>query len=686
MELLLSPLGLLFLISIFSLGAVGSLFVARLFDDERRRAGYFAHGAAFVGSALGLVLAGDVLWSGQGMSFTLPGVLPGVLDFSFRLDGLAAFFLGVVSLVALASSLYGFSYQKHFYGQYDLGVLGFFYNILIMSIMLVTIANQALFFLLVWESMSLASYFLVVYEHRKRENIQAGFLYFVMTHIGTLFIMMAFFLAYKATGSLEFDMWRAAAGTVTATMQTLILLCALIGFGIKAGFIPVHIWLPGAHAAAPTHVSALLSGVIIKTAILMFIRFFFDFFPGAPMEWGLVFLILGGISSLLGVLYALSEHDIKRLLAYHSIENIGIILLGLGAGITFFALGLQTFALFALAAALYHTMNHAIFKSLLFLGAGSVVAATGTRNMEHYGGLIRLMPYTAFFFLLGSLAISAFPPFNGFASEWLTFQALFVGIGSASILIKVVFIFAISSLAFTGGLAAACFVKAFGTTFLARARHAKSVAVHESGMPMLVAMAILAVLTIVLGIFSTMVIAALVGVVASIGLIDPSSLQFPFSEFIAARDQFANVLPLDLVATALAVFLATVFGAVWYVTRSRTVVIGRTWDCGTPLTPRTEITATSFSRALVTIFRGVLRPTKQTAVAYHDENIRYFIKSQEVRTALDDPYRQLLYRPLQTVLTFVASRIRYVHGGNINVYILYIFLTLLALLYWTTRS
>ncbi len=686
MDVLLSPMAFFLLIGFFSVGAVGSLFLARFFDDEGRVAGYFAHGAALLGSLFALALSGAALLSGQGIEFTTPGIIPGVLDFSFRLDGLAAFFLGVIALIASVASLYGFSYQKHFYGKYNLGTFGFFYNVFVVSLMLVPLANQALFFLLVWECMSLASYFLVIYEYKKQESVRAGFLYFLMTHIGTLFIMLAFFLAYKATGSFDFDAWRGAAGTIAPTLQTLILLSALFGFGIKAGIIPVHIWLPGAHSAAPTHVSALLSGVMIKTAILMFIRFFFDFFPGAPLEWGLAFLVLGSISSLLGVLYALSEHDIKRLLAYHSIENIGIILLGLGAGITFFALGLETFALFALAAALYHTMNHAIFKALLFLGAGSVVGATGTRNMEEYGGLIRLMPYTAFFFLIGSLAISAFPPFNGFASEWLTFQALFVGVGSASVLVKMVFIFAIASLAFTGGLAAACFVKAFGTTFLARSRHMGTHVIHESGVSMLVAMGILAVATLVLGVFSTVVIAALVGIIASIGLTDPMSLQFPFLEFITARDQFANVLPLDIVAVTLATVFAFVAGMVLWFTRSRKITFGRTWDCGTPLTARTEITATSFSRSLITIFRGVLRPTKQTAVEYHDENMRYFIKSQEVKTSIGDPYRTMLYQPLVRVLDFVASRVRRIHGGNVNAYILYIFLTLIALLFWTTRS
>lgn len=685
MEIFLSPLSIVAFLAVFFSGALGSLFLAHSFDDEGKRAGYFAHGAALLGSLLALGTAGSVLFFGQGIVFSFPSILPNIFGFSVRLDGLAAFFLAVIALIASAASLYGFSYQKHFYGKYNLGTFGFFYNAFIASIMLVTLANQALFFLLVWECMSLASYFLVIFEYRKKENVQAGFLYFLMTHVGTLFIMFAFLLASRATGSFEFDVWRAASGTIAPTVQFFIFACALLGFGIKAGIIPLHIWLPGAHSAAPTHVSALLSGVMIKTAILMFVRFFFDFFPGAALEWGLVFLVLGSVSSLLGVLYALSEHDIKRLLAYHSIENIGIILLGVGAGITFFALGLETFALFALAAALYHTMNHAIFKALLFLGAGSVVSATGTRNMEEYGGLLRFLPFTGFFFLVGSLAISAFPPFNGFASEWLTFQALFVGISSVSVIVKSVFILAIASLVFTGGLAAACFVKAFGTTFLARSRSAHSGPIHEGGVPMLVSMGVLALLTLVLGVFSTVVIASLIAVIASIGLFDPLTLHFPFAEFIGAREQFAHVLSLDMVGITLLIIFAILLISVSVATRKQKIRMSTTWDCGTPLTSRTEITATSFSRSLMTIFRGILRSTKQTETEYHDENMRYFIKSQEVKTSIGDPYRKAIYHPLHAVLTFFASRVRRIHGGNVNVYILYIFVTLIILLVWTLR-
>src|SRR3989344_5882219 len=318
--------------------------------------------------------------------------------------------------------------------------------------------------------MSIASYFLVVYDRNDPANIKAGSLYLVMTYVGTAFIILAFLFLYKYTGSFDFSAIASGIALVPQSVKNAIFIFALIGFGIKAGIIPLHIWLPAAHPAAPSHVSALMSGVMIKTGIYMMMRLFLDILQPVPLWWGETVLVIGAVSSLLGVLYALTEHDIKRLLAYHSIENIGIILLGLGSALTFSSLGMPSLALLGIVAALFHTVNHAVFKSLLFLGAGAVINETHTRNMEEYGGLIRYMPQTAFFFLVGSMAISAIPPFNGFFSEWLTFQSLFEGIRILDTSVRWIFILAAGVLAFTGGFAAACFVKAFGVTFLARPR------------------------------------------------------------------------------------------------------------------------------------------------------------------------------------------------------------------------
>ena len=397
--------------------------------------------------------------------------------------------------------------------------MGFFYNIFLAGMVMVVSAHNALFFLIVWEVMSLASYFLVIFENKEENNIKAGSLYFIMTHIGTVFIILAFLLLYRATGSLDFGVINNNIGAVSPLVRNIVFILALVGFGTKAGIIPLHIWLPSAHPAAPSHVSALMSGVMIKTGIYMLIRLFVDIMPGAPLWWGVVILLLGASSSILGVMYALTEHDIKRLLAYHSIENIGIILLGFGSFLIFWSLGMMPLAVLGLVAALFHTLNHAIFKSLLFMGTGSVINATHTRNMEEYGGLIKYMPQTAFFFLIGSMAISALPPFNGFFSEWMTFQSLFHGIVNVSVFSgRWAFVLAAGALALTGGLAAMCFVKVFGATFLARPRSEEIHHVKESGVSLRIGMAVLAALALAVGFLAGPVTSLLSGIVSQLGI------------------------------------------------------------------------------------------------------------------------------------------------------------------------
>lgn len=685
MEFFLSEDALFLLIGLFLVGAVASLLAGARINDGGRVANAAAHAMAALGSVVGLGMAFAVLYRGRGVAWLYSGPFP-LLELSFRIDGMGAYFLALASLVALLASVYGYGYLQHFIGSGRLGSFGFFYNLFVGSLLLIPIANQALFFLLVWELMSLASYFLVVFEHEKAENVRAGFVYFLMTHFGTAFIILACLLAYQATGSFSFDTWREAFGTLSPTGEAFILGFALIGFATKAGLIPLHIWLPEAHPAAPSHVSALMSGIMVKTALFMLFRFFFDFFQGARVEWGVAFLIIGSVSALLGILYANAERDLKRLLAYSTVENVGIITIAFGAGLTLFALGQERVALFALAAALYHLLNHAVFKSLLFLGAGSVVSRAGTRNLEAYGGLLRVMPYTATFFLVGSLAIAALPPFNGFVSEWLTFQVLFAGVIGSPLAVKIAFLIALTSLVFTSGLAVACFVKVFGTTFLARPRSAEAKAAKEVSWIMVVPMGVLALLSLVLGLASSPVLAGLTGIVASIGLTNPATLGFPFLEIVASRHAFADVLPLATVAILLIVILVAITVAVRLATRGRCVVIGSTWDCGFPLSGRNEITATSFSRSLVTIFRGILQPTKQSTIEYHDDQTRYFIKSVSIETGLRDVYRERLYRPVNAALHFLADRIRLVQTGNVNVYILYFALTFLGVLLWATHS
>lgn len=669
-----------FFLSLFLLGigAVGSLVLRK--NDTF--ANWWGNLFAVFASIFGLISSVSVILFGFAFSYTLNSSLP-FLSLTFNVDKLSAFFIFIISLVSLFSSVYGIAYVEHFYKKYNIGALGFFYNVFIAGMLLVVSAENALFFLIVWELMSLASYFLVIFENKEKENIKAGLVYFIMTHIGTAFIVLAFLLLYRATGSFDFIFIKNNIGGVSPLLKNAIFIFALIGFGTKAGIIPFHIWLPGAHPAAPSHVSALMSGVMIKTGIYMMIRIFLDIMPNVPVWWGALILIVGAVSSLLGVLYALTEHDIKRLLAYHSIENIGIILLGLGSSLVFLALDMRPLAILGLVAALFHILNHAIFKALLFLGAGSVISMARTRNMEEYGGLIKYMPKTAFFFLIGSMAISALPPFNGFFSEWLTFQSLFGGISFQGRLIQWVFILAAGSLAFTGGLAAACFVKVFGITFLGRPRSEEARRAKESDAFFQLSMAALAFLSLIIGIFAGKIAGLLLNITRDISMFRFSEMPFTSgANIFALKSGFASVsMPSVFVGLFIAVIVA--YCSLRVFTGHRRVEFARTWDCGTDLNPRMEITATGFSRSIITIFRGILRPTRQTDIEYRDAEMRYFPKSQAVKMGTKDIYGAYLYKPIQILALKISSYIKRVQGGNVNVYVAYIFFILIVLLLFT---
>ncbi|MGH8733337.1 MAG: hydrogenase 4 subunit B, partial [Burkholderiales bacterium] len=397
-------------------------------------------------------------------TLVLPVGLPW-LGAHFQLDALAAFFLVVINLGGAAASLFGLGYGRH--EEAPARVLPFFPAFLA-GMNLVLLAADAFTFLFAWEFMSLSSWALVMAHHRRPGNAAAGYLYLLMASFGTLALLLAFGLLAGPLGSYNFDAIRMV--PPSDTMSAAVLVLALIGAGSKAGLVPLHVWLPLAHPAAPSHVSALMSGVMTKVAVYGFVRIVFDLLGPPSWWWGALVPLLGGVTAVMGVLYALMEHDLKRLLAYHTVENIGIIFIGLGLALAFQANGMVAGAALALTAALFHVFNHMLFKSLLFFGAGAVLNATGERDMEHLGGLIHRMPQTAFVFLVGCAAISALPPLNGFVSEWLTFQAILLSPELPSWGLKFLVPAVGALLALSAALAAACFVKAFGITFLGRAR------------------------------------------------------------------------------------------------------------------------------------------------------------------------------------------------------------------------
>ena len=441
---------------------------------------------------------------------TLPLGLPW-LGAHFRIDALAAFFLAVVNLGGAAASLFALGYGRH--EETPQRVLPF-YPAYLAAMNLVVLADDAFSFLAAWEFMSLTSWALVIAHHRDRENVRAGYIYLLMASFGTLALLLAFGLLAGSDGHYAFDAIRAT--HATAGLAALVLILVLIGAGSKAGVVPLHAWLPLAHPAAPSHVSALMSGVMTKVAVYGFVRIVFDLLGTPDWWWSIPVLIIGGVSAAMGVLYALMQRDLKRVLAYSTIENIGIIFAALGLALAFKAEGLAFAAALALTAGLLHALNHSLFKSLLFFGAGAVLNATGTRDIEDLGGLIHRMPQTAFVFLVGCVAISALPPLNGFVSEWLTFQAILLSPQLPSWGLKLTVPAIGALLALSAALAAACFVRAFGISFLGRARTPAASGAQETDGSSLAAMYFLAAACLIAGILPGLFIDALAPVVQSL--------------------------------------------------------------------------------------------------------------------------------------------------------------------------
>ncbi len=477
--------------------AVGAVVLSR-----RPLATPLVYGASFVVSALLLAIALIRLIGGPeaGDTVTLPLGLPWI-GAHFRVDALSAFFLVVVNLGGAGASAYGIGYGRH--EEEPARVLPS-YPAFLAGMNLVLLADDAFTFLLTWESMSLASWALVMAHHRDPENRRAGFVYIVMASAGTLCLMLAFGLLAGPDGGYGFETIRAAhpSPAVAAVAAALV----LVGAGSKAGVVPLHVWLPLAHPAAPSHVSALMSGVMTKVAVYAFIRIVFDLIGPTDWWWATLVLAVGGITAVMGVLYALMQHDLKRLLAYHTVENIGIIFIGLGLALAFRANQMPGAAALAFTAALFHVFNHSVFKSLLFFGSGAVLTATGTREMDHLGGLIHRMPETAFVFLAGCVAISALPPLNGFVSEWLTFQAILLSPDLPQWDLKIIVPAVGAMLALSAALAAACFVKAYGVTFLGRPRTAAAANAREVDRYSLSAMFAFAGLCLAAGILPGFVI------------------------------------------------------------------------------------------------------------------------------------------------------------------------------------
>ncbi len=569
-----------------------------------------------------------------------------MFQFSFMVDRLAAFFLALVSVVSVAVAVYSVQYVEHEAHEGRKNLIVGLMNFFIFSMLLVIASFSMFSFLFFWETMALSSFLLVMTDFEKKETQKAGIFYFVMTHLSTLFLFFAFLFIYLQTGT--FDMVALHADPLIISVAFVFL---FLGFGIKAGIIPFHKWLPYAHPASPSNISALMSGVMIKVAIYGLIRFLFLL----PMEtwWGILLLAFGAVSASIGVIYALKEHDLKKMLAYSSIENIGIILLGVGLYVTFATLGFQTIALLALIGSLFHCFNHALFKSLLFMTTGSVVNATETRDIEDMGGLIKRMPKTAVLFLIGAVSISALPPFNGFVSELMLFQAFFQSTALTNTFLELVLIAALAVFALTSALAAACFVKAFGITFLALPRSHEAKEAKEAPKLMLVGPAILAVLCVALGVFSLQIFGML-----------GFTLEIPNMLFIGA---------------IMAGFYGFAFLAMREVANRRERV-AETWGCGFPVqNAKMEYSASGFSEPIVTILKGIFRTQKKSERTFYDDKNAVF-KEGKAEIQLLKFFEERLYMPVANCIRKVAQKVNNIQRGDVDLHVAYAFVTIVVFL------
>jgi hydrogenase-4 component B len=649
--------------AVLALSGVPSLFLSR----TGSRGQWVSTGLVVAGCLVGLGGVGVYWATGDGSGVVFPSSVP-TGAFRMRVDGLSALFLVPVFLVTPVGSVYGLGYWRQADHPTNGRKLGLFYGLLSAGMSILLVAADGFLFLIGWEVMALAAFFLVTTEDHKEEPREAGWVYFVAAHFSTLCLFGLFALLFAATGSLELT--PIGSDRMTSGTSTVMFVLALLGFGLKAGVMPLHVWLPGAHAAAPSHVSALMSGVIIKMGIYGVVRFT-AILPHQTSAWGVVVLGLGAVSGIVGVACAVGQHDLKRLLAYHSIENIGIIVMGVGLALLGRSFSRPDWVMLGLAGALLHVWNHALFKALLFLSAGSVVHATHTREIDRLGGLAKPMPVTAICFLVGAVAICGLPPLNGFVSEFLIYLGLFRTLTSSngSVLVCA---FAVPALALIGGLAVACFVKVYGAVFLGTARSEHGHHARESDPTMIAPMTILGVCCLFIALFPSRVAPALTMGVESWA---PGTT--------AAGGRLEAFAPLGTVGAAcfalLCGLLVAVCGLRWVV-QHRPVAVGATWGCGYAApTERMQYTSSSFAQMLVRYFAWVLVPRIRKP---KPRQLAIFPEKSGFHSEVPDAVLDRAVFPILSGGAWILSRLRVLQRGNVQAYLLYIFLALLVLLLW----
>ncbi len=645
------------------IGTAG-LVALRNFDVVSRL--LFPAGGAVALALLGVAL--PAVW-GEPQSVVLPIGLPG-LPFHFRLDALSALFLMVIGGAAAGVSLFSAGYFRRAEGTPP-GLMCFQYHVFLAAMALVVLADDAYAFMVMWETMALASFFLVTANHRSAEIRRAGYLYLLIAHLGALAILLCFGVLQANTGDYSFDNMRVQ--TLSPFWGSAAFLLALVGFGAKAGLVPLHVWLPEAHPAAPSPVSALMSGVMLKTAVYGFLRVTYDLLPDLLWWWGVTALAVGLVTALLGVAFAAVQSDMKRLLAWSSVENIGLIFAGIGLSVLFAAYGMPAVAALALTAALYHVASHALFKSLLFVATGSVLHATSERSLGRLGGLLRVMPWVGWASLLGVLAAAGLPPFGGFVSEWLLLQSFLFTPQLPNSFLNMLIPAVAALIALVAALAGYVMVKFYGVVFLGQHREPKLAQAHDAGLWERLGMAWLAAGCVLLGVLPAQglhVLAPVVERLTGASLAGGGWLLVPVA---VERASYGPVL--FLAGVGASVVLAFLLVRRLYHGRLRRAP---PWDCGFPwLTHRMQDTAEGFGQPVRQIFEPLYRMRRILPTAF-DARPRYEVE-------VGDHVWHWLYLPAARAVEATARFVGRLQRGRISIYLLYSFAALIAVLLWVTR-
>lgn len=638
-------------------GLPGLLLSSRSSTGQRA-----ATGLMVVGSGLGLVGVAHSLGETPPPSLSVPWALPWG-QFAVTIDALSALFLALVFVVPALGSIYGLGYWRHAEHQQNGRRLGVFYGLLAGAMALVAIARDGVLFLIAWEVMAIAAYFAATAEDDSPEVRRAGWVYLIATHMGTLCLIAMFALWHHATGSFGLQPLEAiptdAAGTI--------FLLALIGFGFKAGLMPLHVWLPGAHANAPSHVSAVMSGVMLKMGVYGIVRMT-ALLPSTAEWWGGVLLAVGAFTGVAGIAFAIGQQDIKRLLAYSSIENVGVIAMGVGLAMLGRSANRPDWVMLGLAGSLFHVWNHGLFKSLLFCAAGAIIHATHTREMDRLGGLAGRMPRVALLFVLGAVAICALPPLNGFASEWLLYVGLFRTLGRVGEAGLPVAALGAVALAMIGALAVACFVKLLGVVFLGTPRGERAEHAHDPPASMLVPMAVLAVGCACLGLFPLLAAPPLEAAARTWA-------RLPEAASIATLAPLARITVMGL---TLAGLVGVIVLALQALPRATVVSASGTWDCGyAQPTRRMQYTAASFGQSLVALFTFLLWPRT------HWPAIRgVFPRAAHFKSIVPDTVLDRLVSPLFGAAGRYLPALHVLQQGQTQLYVLYVLAIVLVLLVW----